>query len=200
VSHYKASASAVIRLEADGALGRRQALGPPDSRKRWESGREVIRTYRKYRGSMSHHMSRRAINRHGERGYRDSPSRNPVPGGTGVSPRGIRARYGDLMALFAIGTEGAVPGACPGQGDQGDRGRNGGGTPPLGVSGGLCPPVAIQPPWLNSPLWLNCQDSAGPPQVITRVGLIVTTTRSSPGLSLVRRSSPYLAPTLSANS
>jgi mRNA interferase MazF len=36
------------------------------------------------------------------------------------------------------------------------------------------------------------------PQTRTRVGRIVTTTRLSPGLSLVRRSESYLAPTLSA--
>ena len=33
----------------------------------------------------------------------------------------------------------------------------------------------------------------------TRVGLIVTTTRRSPGLSIVRTSVPYFAPTRSAN-
>ena len=41
---------------------------------------------------------------------------------------------------------------------------------------------------------------SSPPQVTTRAGLIVTTTRDSPRLVPVRRSAPYLAPTLSANS
>jgi hypothetical protein len=43
------------------------------------------------------------------------------------------------------------------------------------------------------------QDAASP-QVTTCDGRIDTTTRRSPGLSLLRRSAPYFAPTLSANS